>query len=111
MREKAAGAPHVGRSSQNKTGSRQSGRPRETHSQIGDIETAPEEWSGFALGRQQNTSPVPDHQPRIDRFFAGPGARGDQWRNIVELAEAWPNEPSNGTKVDAALAEMAATED
>lgn len=25
---------------------------------------------------------------RIDQFFAGPGARGDQWRDLVELADA-----------------------
>jgi hypothetical protein len=29
------------------------------------------------------------HPVQIDKFFAGPGARGDQWRNLVELAEAW----------------------
>ncbi len=47
----------------------------------------------------------------IDRFFAGPGARGDQWRNLVELAEAWSNEPAKRAEVEAALAEMAATEE
>jgi arginine/lysine/ornithine decarboxylase len=47
----------------------------------------------------------------IDRFFAGPGARGDQWRNLVELAEAWSNESSGRTKVENALAELAATEE
>ena len=51
------------------------------------------------------------HPVRIDQFFAGPGARGDQWRNLVELAEAWSNEPGNRAKVEAALAEMAATEE
>jgi arginine decarboxylase len=47
---------------------------------------------------------------RIDQFFAGPGARGDQWRNLVELAEAWASGAGSRTKVEAALAEMAATE-
>ena len=32
---------------------------------------------------------------RIDRFFVGPGARGDQWRNLVELAEAWAKGSAN----------------
>jgi arginine decarboxylase len=47
---------------------------------------------------------------RIDQFFAGPGARGDQWRNLVELAEAWASGAGSRTKVEAALTEMAATE-
>jgi arginine decarboxylase len=47
---------------------------------------------------------------RIDQFFAGPGARGDQWRAIVELAEAWASGSGNREKVEAALAEMVATE-
>ena len=47
---------------------------------------------------------------RIDQIFAGPGARGDQWRNLVELAEAWATGAGSRPKVEAALAEMAATE-
>ena len=36
-------------------------------------------------------SKVASGQPgRIDRFFAGPGARGDQWRNLVELPKCGP---------------------
>ena len=48
---------------------------------------------------------------RIDQFFAGPGARGDQWRNLVELAEAWSSGSGSRAKVEAALAEMTATEE
>src|SRR4051812_11896222 len=33
--------------------------------------------------------PASRHQSQIDRFFAGPGARADQWQNLAELAEAW----------------------
>ena len=47
---------------------------------------------------------------QIDRFFAGPGARGDQWRNLVELAEARSNGSGNRTEFEVAFAEVAATE-
>ena len=49
------------------------------------------------------------HPVRIDQFFAGPGARGDQWRNLVELAEAWKS-GSDNRAIDAALAELTVTE-
>ncbi len=26
---------------------------------------------------------------RIDQFFAGPGARADDWRSLVEAAKSW----------------------
>ena len=42
---------------------------------------------------------------QIDRFFAGPGSRGDQWRNLVEIAESGAR-----AKFDAALAELAVTD-
>jgi arginine decarboxylase len=51
------------------------------------------------------------HPSQIDRFFAGPGARGDQWRNLVELAEAWSHGAGTRNKVEAALDEMTATEE
>src|SRR5215813_5565933 len=51
------------------------------------------------------------HPAQIDQFFAGPGARGDQWRDLVELAEAWSKGSGDRTKVEATLAEMAATEE
>jgi hypothetical protein len=46
------------------------------------------------------------HRVQIDRFFGGPGARGDQWRNLVELAEAWKSGLDNRAKFDAELAEL-----
>jgi len=51
------------------------------------------------------------HPVRIDRLFAGAGARPDQWRNLVELAQAWSSGSGNRDKFDVALAEMAATEE
>src|SRR5262245_20606580 len=51
------------------------------------------------------------HRIQIDRFFAGPGARGDQWRDLVELAAAWSKSSGDRTKVEAALAEMTVTEE
>ena len=42
---------------------------------------------------------------QIDRFFAGPGSRGDQWRSLVEIAEA-----GDRAKFDAALGQLAVTE-
>ena len=51
------------------------------------------------------------HPVRIDRFFAGPGARADQWRDLVEVAEAWSGGAGSREKFEAALAEMTATEE
>src|SRR4051794_23142568 len=51
------------------------------------------------------------HRTHIDQFFAGPGARGDRWRELVELAEAWSKGSGDRTKVEATLAEMTATEE
>jgi arginine decarboxylase len=51
------------------------------------------------------------HPARIDQLFAGPGARADRWRNLVELAEAWADRSGNRTKFEAALGEMTATEE
>jgi len=48
---------------------------------------------------------------QIDRFFAGPGARGDQWRDLAQLAESWANGKEDRAKFDAALAEIALTEE
>jgi len=47
---------------------------------------------------------------RIDQFFAGPGARGDQWRDLVELATAWCKGSGTRADFDAAFASMTATE-
>jgi hypothetical protein len=51
------------------------------------------------------------HPSRIDQFFAGPGARGDEWRNLVELAEAWSSGSGSRAEFEAALAKMTATEE
>jgi len=55
--------------------------------------------------------PASRHQSQIDRFFAGPGARADQWQNLAELAEAWSEGAGSRNQVEAALAEMTATEE
>ena len=51
------------------------------------------------------------HAIRIDQFFAGLGARGDQWRNLVERAEAWCEGSGSRADFEAALADMRATEE
>ena len=48
---------------------------------------------------------------RIDRFFAGPGARADQWYQLVELAESWSRGSADRAAFEAALAELMATEE
>ena len=48
---------------------------------------------------------------RIDQFFAGPGSRGDQWRNVIELAEGWSAGSSSRASVETALAAMTPTEE
>ena len=53
--------------------------------------------------------PSSSHPVQIDRFFSGPGGRGDQWQNLVELAEAWSNGGSR-EQFDAELRKMMATE-
>ena len=58
------------------------------------------------MAKTANRQPV-----RIDQLFAGPGARADRWRNLVELAEAWSNGSGNRDKFEATLAEMTATEE
>jgi arginine/lysine/ornithine decarboxylase len=56
------------------------------------------------------TKPSTSRPVQIDRFFAGPGARGDQWRNLVELAETWSDDSGSRAKIETALAEMAVIE-
>ncbi|MFZ0849036.1 MAG: decarboxylase [Hyphomicrobiaceae bacterium] len=52
-----------------------------------------------------------DDHVQIDRFFAGPGARADQWSYLLELAQSWSRGATQRGKVEAALGEMAATEE
>jgi arginine/lysine/ornithine decarboxylase len=54
-------------------------------------------------------TPATSHPVQIDRFFSGPGSRGDAWQNLVELAEAWSNGGSREA-FDAALGKMMVTE-
>ena len=54
---------------------------------------------------------IGDDHVQIDRFFAGPGARADQWSHLLELAQSWSRGASNRATVEAALSEMAATEE
>lgn len=50
--------------------------------------------------------------PSIDRFFAGPGSRGDRWRNFAELADVWTRERTLAARgaVDAAFGDIAIIE-
>ena len=58
------------------------------------------------MGEQSNRE-----TPHVDRFFAGPGARADQWYHLVELAEAWSRGSADRATFEAALTEMTATEE
>ncbi len=52
------------------------------------------------------------HQPvRIDRFFSMPGARADRWRDLVDLARRWEANKGDRQSVEAALDELAVTEE
>jgi arginine decarboxylase len=65
----------------------------------------------FSL-RRIRVSKESDHSvPRIDQFFAGPGARADRWQNLAELAEAWADGSSNSASFEDALGEMIPTEE
>ena len=57
------------------------------------------------------TEPAIGHPNRIDQFFAGPGARGDRWRSVVEAAEAWSSGSGSRAGFDAAFGETAAIEE
>jgi arginine decarboxylase len=61
--------------------------------------------------QEERMSGTGNHQAvRVDHLFTGPGARADQWRNLVQLAEAWSSGSGNRDKFEATLAEMAVTE-
>src|SRR5262252_4798148 len=62
-------------------------------------------------GRKHMSEARNRHPARIDQLFAGPGARADQWRNLVQLAEAWSNGSGTRQKFEETLAEMTATEE
>src|SRR5215469_520275 len=48
---------------------------------------------------------------RIDQFFAGPGARADRWRDVVDAAQAWSIGSGNRAKFEEALAGIGVTEE
>src|SRR4051812_49059432 len=50
-------------------------------------------------------------EARIDRFFSGPGARADSWRDLVEGAKAWSRNLGAREQFEALLAPLAVTEE
>jgi arginine decarboxylase len=48
---------------------------------------------------------------RIDKFFSGPGARADDWRDLVEAARAWSDGSADRSRFEALLSELAITEE
>jgi len=48
---------------------------------------------------------------RIDQFFAGPGARADQWRALVDTARAWASGEAKHGDFETALADIATIEE
>src|SRR5262245_65197370 len=50
-------------------------------------------------------------QVRIDQFFAGPGARADRWRDLVDAAQAWSTGRGDRGKFQDALAGIGVTEE
>jgi arginine decarboxylase len=50
-------------------------------------------------------------QNRIDQFFSGPSARADRWRDLLDIAQAWQSGTEKRAQFEAALSDLAATED
>jgi len=48
---------------------------------------------------------------RIDQFFAGPGARADRWRDVVDAAQAWSAGRGDRGKFNDALSGIGITEE
>ena len=44
-------------------------------------------------------------QKRIDQFFSGPGARADDWRDLVEASKTWAR-VGDRAAYDTALADL-----
>src|SRR4051794_40046333 len=53
--------------------------------------------------------PVQDQ--RIDQFFSGPGARADNWRFLVDAAQAWSKGTGQREQFDALFAPLEMTEE
>jgi arginine decarboxylase len=54
---------------------------------------------------------IQPHEPRIDQFISGPGARVDRWRELLDVAAAWSSGTANRAKFEAALAELSVLEE
>ena len=50
-------------------------------------------------------------QSRIDRFFSGPAARADRWRDLLDAAQAWLAGSGKREQFEAALADLGPTEE
>jgi arginine decarboxylase len=48
---------------------------------------------------------------RIDKFFSGPGARADDWRDLLEAAKGWSGGSGHRSQFEALLTELAVTEE
>src|SRR5947209_19185832 len=48
---------------------------------------------------------------RIDQFFAGPGARADEWRGLVVAAKAWSSGSGDWAGFEEKLSQLAITEE
>lgn len=53
----------------------------------------------------------PAHERRIDQFFSGPGARADEWRELVDAAKTWSVGSGDRNRFLAQLAEFKVTEE
>ncbi|MGC2085369.1 MAG: decarboxylase, partial [Bradyrhizobium sp.] len=50
-------------------------------------------------------------EQRIDQFFAGPGARADQWRSLTDAAKTWAAGGSDRAAFEQQLSQLAVTEE
>jgi arginine decarboxylase len=53
----------------------------------------------------------PVQERQIDQFFSGPGARADEWRELVKAAKTWSVGSGDRNKFLAQLALIAVTEE
>ena len=52
-----------------------------------------------------------NQEARIDQFFSGPGARADNWRDLVNSAKVWAKNPGDRARFDKQLAQLSVTEE
>src|ERR1700688_478952 len=60
----------------------------------------------FDMSKEAKPSSV-----RIDQFFAGPGARADQWRALVDTASAWASGERKRREFEIAVADISVIEE